>query len=272
MKFDFTLIKKHPYAATGAIVVGGLLIYFMFFAGDSNAPQGSAYGGNTPSDVDLAVQREAQAQQAQLQFLQAQQAGQFAVAQLEAQTSTTQQVNAIQGQLAIQGQQIFTQAEIEKLRLNNELILEKARGEYALQSQIVAQTGAYQVAQLTTQANIAINSANVDLQKSIAQYQTGALTAIAKYQGAAQQKESGMGALVSLAGIAASFFSDRRLKTNVVRIGTHKTGIGIYEYNIAGIKARQRGVMADEVFVVMPDAVSMHKSGWLMVNYDKLAA
>jgi hypothetical protein len=42
----------------------------------------------------------------------------------------------------------------------------------------------------------------------------------------------------------AAAFSDRRLKSNVVRIGTHPLGIGIYEYNISG--RREIGVMADE--------------------------
>jgi hypothetical protein len=53
-----------------------------------------------------------------------------------------------------------------------------------------------------------------------------------------------------------------------VRVGTHPLGIGIYEYDIFG--ERQRGVMADEVETVMPEAVATHSSGYKMVNYGLL--
>lgn len=71
-----------------------------------------------------------------------------------------------------------------------------------------------------------------------------------------------------IAQMAAMFFSDRRLKSNVVRIGTHPLGIGLYEYDIFG--ERQRGVMADEVESVLPEAVMEHESGFKMVNYALL--
>jgi hypothetical protein len=77
--------------------------------------------------------------------------------------------------------------------------------------------------------------------------------------------------LFSALGTAAMFapkFSDRRLKSNIVQIGTHPLGIGIYEYDIFG--KRERGVMADEVAKVMPDAIVPHESGYMMVNYGKL--
>lgn len=78
---------------------------------------------------------------------------------------------------------------------------------------------------------------------------------------------SGLGSLAS--GIGSLFaFSDRRLKSNVVRIGTHPLGIGLYEYDIFG--KRQRGVMADEVESVLPEAVMEHESGFKMVNYALL--
>lgn len=67
----------------------------------------------------------------------------------------------------------------------------------------------------------------------------------------------------------ASYFSDRRLKSNIERVGTHEAGVGIYEYDIFG--ERQRGVMADEVEQVMPQAVITHASGYKMVDYGMLA-
>jgi hypothetical protein len=64
-------------------------------------------------------------------------------------------------------------------------------------------------------------------------------------------------------------FSDRRLKTNIKRIGTHPLGIGIYEFDyVWGEHAT--GVMADEVKKVMPEAVIRDKSGYDMVDYSKL--
>ena len=78
-----------------------------------------------------------------------------------------------------------------------------------------------------------------------------------------------MGLLGDIAGTAAKFAaSDRRLKSNIERIGTHPLGIGIYEYDIFG--KRQRGVMADEVETVLPEAVAIHPSGYKMVNYGML--
>jgi hypothetical protein len=74
--------------------------------------------------------------------------------------------------------------------------------------------------------------------------------------------------LASLGMAGAMYFSDRRLKSNIVRIGEHPSGIGIYEYDI--FDRRERGVMADEVAKVMPDAIVPHSSGYMMVNYGKL--
>lgn len=100
----------------------------------------------------------------------------------------------------------------------------------------------------------------------------------AQAQGAADMQKYGIqqsganattSGLFSLAGAAAPVvFSDRKLKSNIERIGTHKLGIGLYEYDIFG--GRQQGVMADEAEKVMPQAVLMHPSGYKMVNYGLL--
>jgi hypothetical protein len=79
---------------------------------------------------------------------------------------------------------------------------------------------------------------------------------------------SGLFGALTSGAMLASKFSDRRLKSNIVQIGTHPLGIGIYEYDIFG--NRERGVMADEVAKVMPDAIIPHPSGYMMVNYGKL--
>jgi hypothetical protein len=76
-----------------------------------------------------------------------------------------------------------------------------------------------------------------------------------------------LGGLFGL-GSAGIMKSDRRLKKNIHRIGTHKLGIGIYEFDyIWG--AHAIGVMADEVLEVMPEAVT-EVDGFLAVNYGML--
>lgn len=67
---------------------------------------------------------------------------------------------------------------------------------------------------------------------------------------------------------AAFMFSDRRLKSNIRRVGTHAIGVGIYDYTMMGVE--QRGVIAQEVQKVRPDLVKRHASGFLTVNYGAL--
>jgi hypothetical protein len=70
--------------------------------------------------------------------------------------------------------------------------------------------------------------------------------------------------------------SDRNTKENIVRVGEHPLGIGLYlfdyksEYRDQSGHGRQFGVMADEVEAVMPKAVSVHANGYKVVNYAML--
>lgn len=70
------------------------------------------------------------------------------------------------------------------------------------------------------------------------------------------------------ATVGAAALSDRRLKSNIQRVGTHPLGIGIYSYTIFGSPAI--GVMADEVERVKPEAVSTGADGYKRVNYALL--
>lgn len=70
-------------------------------------------------------------------------------------------------------------------------------------------------------------------------------------------------------GSAAFMFSDRRLKSNIKRVGTHPAlGVGIYAYTMMGMP--QHGVIAQEVQAVRPDLVRRHPNGFLQVNYGGL--
>ena len=70
--------------------------------------------------------------------------------------------------------------------------------------------------------------------------------------------------------------SERRVKENIVRIGDHPLGFGLYlfdyrpEYCAQWGQGRQFGVMIDEVERVMPEAVSMHPDGYKRVDHSLL--
>lgn len=94
------------------------------------------------------------------------------------------------------------------------------------------------------------------MQNQLGQYNAGVASNNATTQG-----------LTSLAA-AALMFSDRRLKSNIRRIGTHASGLPLYSYTIFG--RRDIGVMADEARARFPAAVVRHASGYLMVDYNGL--
>jgi len=99
----------------------------------------------------------------------------------------------------------------------------------------------------------------------------GAANAQGSYNLSANQGNdwgSGIGGIASLVGAAVPFFSDRRLKSDIVRVGTHPAGVGIYSFVMFGV--RQVGVIAQELLGVRPDLVSVHPSGYLMVDYGGL--
>jgi hypothetical protein len=88
--------------------------------------------------------------------------------------------------------------------------------------------------------------------------------------GAVNAQNAASGQLLSAgAQLGSAFmFSDRRLKSNIKKVGQHKIGVGIYLYTMMGFT--QHGVIAQEVAVVRPDLVKRHASGYLMVNYGGL--
>ena len=66
-------------------------------------------------------------------------------------------------------------------------------------------------------------------------------------------------------------FSDRRVKENIELVGQLTPEIGLYEFEyIGGNGSRYRGVMADEVLKVMPEAVVTSDRGYMAVVYSML--
>lgn len=70
--------------------------------------------------------------------------------------------------------------------------------------------------------------------------------------------------------------SDRRLKRDILRVGDHAAGFGLYLFRYKAACAdrwgwgRQFGVMADEVQKVMPRAVTTGADGYKLVDYTML--
>lgn len=64
--------------------------------------------------------------------------------------------------------------------------------------------------------------------------------------------------------------SDIRLKEEIQRIGTNHLGLGVYRYRYKGLDGVYEGVMAQEVEVMHPGAVTVRPHGYKAVNYAKL--
>lgn len=85
------------------------------------------------------------------------------------------------------------------------------------------------------------------------------------------QGDGGLGPLGTIAGMAFSKWnpSDRRLKTNIRLIGTHASGLNLYEFDYIWGE-HSVGVMADEVMKIKPHAVRDRGDGFMEVNYGAL--
>jgi hypothetical protein len=91
-------------------------------------------------------------------------------------------------------------------------------------------------------------------------------------------KGEALGTAAQLAATAAMFFSDVNTKKNITKVGSLPNGLNLYTYEYkdefkddskAG-HGLQFGVMAHEVEKVIPEAVSVDKSGYKVVNYSYL--
>lgn len=99
---------------------------------------------------------------------------------------------------------------------------------------------------------------------------TGAASgAVAGYAGGAG---GGWGALGgAAAGGAGAYFSDINLKHDIREIATTKSGIPLIRFKFIGSNIMRIGARAQDVQKVRPDAVILDKTGYLKVDYGKLA-
>jgi hypothetical protein len=77
--------------------------------------------------------------------------------------------------------------------------------------------------------------------------------------------------LLGLGQLGMAAFSDRRLKRDIKRIGSMPSGLPVYQFRYVWSDDIQTGVMAQEAIEFFPEAVSRHDSGYLMVDYSRLA-
>lgn len=186
-----------------------------------------------------------------------------------AQRTQNQSENDLRSQAALNGINVGQNAQNQQFQLQSQIQNQPLNMLNAVRSgsQVSAPSFVNSANQATTAGADMSGAAN-----SQNQYNMGL------YNSQVGKNNSTMGALGGLAsaGIGAygamnapaSMFSDARLKTNIKRIGTHDSGIGIYSYIKFGMP--EIGVMAQEVEKVMPHAVSTHASGFKMVDYGKL--
>ena len=208
--------------------------------------------GQQVTQQNLGNQAIAQNQQAALQQQQAilaAQNQQYNQLLQGAQFGNTAQQQSLAQQLALRNQPLN---EIAGLMSGSQIQMPQFQG---YQGSNVAPAPIFAGAQAQGQADMQ----NYGIQQSAANANTSGLFGLAG---------AGLGAYGMMNAAPMLAASDRRLKSYIVRVGTHKTGIGVYEYNIFG--NRQRGVMADEVEAIMPEAVILHPSGFKMVNYGAL--
>jgi len=86
-----------------------------------------------------------------------------------------------------------------------------------------------------------------------------------------QQKQPGLFDYLTLAASAAS---DESLKTDIKLIGKLKNGIELFSWKwnakakALGVSGETRGVMAQRIQKIIPEAVLRHADGYLMVDYS----
>lgn len=118
--------------------------------------------------------------------------------------------------------------------------------------------GALEKAIVNAQANIDVN---------------GYLSQEAQFKGMAKASKMGawgslVGGITSAAGTIA-MASDRRLKTDIIKVGTHGN-LNIHSFRYIGDNKLRVGVMADEVAIHAPHALGPEINGYATVYYDKL--
>lgn len=147
-------------------------------------------------------------------------------------------------------------------------------------SQLIGQGGS-NVAGLIQAASQAQAAGNIELATLLANIATGSASqrvGLPSLPGVQQEEGmlGGIGSFLGGAGTAYQAFSDIRLKANIRQVGALDSGLGIYVWEwteeAKGLVGGQRplGVLAQEAIEIIPDAVTIDESGYLIVDYTKV--
>lgn len=156
-------------------------------------------------------------------------------------------------------------AEAARKQYGNEQLMQRQQQGSELQS-FMGLGGGFNMPQMpgTPQSGIAAP----DLAGAIANNYNGQLNNYNQQLGARNAGIGAVGGLAGSLGAAAIMSSDSRLKENIVLVDNVE-GLNVYEFNYTGNPARYRGLMADEVLEVIPEAIHTDERGYMMVDYSK---
>ena len=234
--------KSHPWTTGTVVIIGGLVFISIsgVFGGSGGSSGGAVDSG--PSDAEIAANAAIASAQIQAQAAQAQAGASLQAAQIGA---------------GVQMHGIDKEAEVSlrELEVNQSLGLANIDASKTIG---LAQTDADKAKSL----------AAIDAQVKVNQIIAGGQASQAK----SASKSSMLSSVASVATAAFAFFSDERLKENIVKVGVHPNGYGIYEFNYKGDSRRMRGVIANEVRAFRPDLVIEGSNGYLKVKPQALAA
>lgn len=84
------------------------------------------------------------------------------------------------------------------------------------------------------------------------------------------KNSNGIGSFLGQMAAGAASMSDRRLKTDIQKVGQLDNGLNVYTFKYLGGKNTYTGVMADEVAEIMPEALGPTVDGYQSVDYSKI--
>jgi hypothetical protein len=95
------------------------------------------------------------------------------------------------------------------------------------------------------------------------------ITSAGQQSSGTSKSKPGIGKFLGQVG-AGIAMSDRRLKTNIHKVGELPNGLGLYQYRYNDGSGPFLGVMADEVAAIQPEALGPVIDGYQSVDYDKI--
>ena len=227
--------KAHP-VASGFIAIVGLIIFVVIVRGSGG---GSAQAVTTgPSDTEIAANTAIE------------------VARL-------QSMGAIQAAQVGAGVQLNSDnkaAEVAMLQINaaKELGLNQINSE----REVVASA----IAGQTARTNAVIHSLPQLKKKNRDDVLKSLVTGEYGYSGpSVNQTAQTIGAVSGLAKTVGSFFSDARLKENILHIGYDAKGRDVYQFNYKGSKRVRQGYIAQSLVRNEPEQVHVAPNGFLKI-------